>query len=129
MNHWVILITLLSLLQFVFFGALVMKARGRLGVLAPAMDGPFAFERMVRVHLNTMERLVVFLPLLWLAAMVWQPLAAAGVGILFIVSRHLYWRGYVHDPDKRRAGNVMTMVALAALLLMVAVGLVRNALP
>ncbi|RYH28730.1 MAG: MAPEG family protein [Alcaligenaceae bacterium] len=128
MSRGVILVTLLALMQFVFLGALVMRARVSLGVFAPAMGGPPAFERLVRVHLNTMERLIVFLPLLWLAANTLHNDAAAAIGVLFIFSRHLYWRGYVRDPARRRLGNVMTMFAIAVLLVMVLLGLARNAM-
>jgi glutathione S-transferase len=70
--HYVHLVIVLALIQFIFFGALVAIARGKLGVPAPAMSGTPEFERLVRVHLNTMERLVLFVPLLWMAAQFWN---------------------------------------------------------
>lgn len=54
------------------------------------MPGPEAFERLSRVHLNTHERLVPFLPLMGLAAQFWNPAGVAAVGALFLVGRHLY---------------------------------------
>jgi glutathione S-transferase len=113
----IVCITVLSLMQFFFFGALVGKARARLGVKAPAMNGSETFERLLRVHLNTMERLVMFVPLLWTAAQFWNPLWVSAAGALFLVGRMLYWRGYVRSPEQRGLGNVLTVVSIAFLLL------------
>lgn len=71
--NYVILVTVLASIQFTFFGALVAIARGKLGVAAPAMSGPPEFDRLVRVHLNTLERLVLFVPLMWMATQFWAP--------------------------------------------------------
>ena len=121
-------VTLAALLQFVLFGALVMKARVRLGVTAPATQGPPEFDRLMRIHLNTMERLVVFLPMLWMAAAVVRSDVACAFGLLFIVSRFVYWRGYVRDPASRMRGNMLTMLSIAGLLVSVRWGLGRQAL-
>lgn len=121
----VIAVTLLALIQFFFFGALVAIARGKLGVAAPAMTGPDTFERLSRVHLNTHERLVLFVPLMWLAAQFWNPAWVAAVGAVFLVGRHLYWRGYVKHPDQRMLGNVMSLLPIGVFLLATLVGLGR----
>jgi len=47
------LITILALLQFLYFGILVGKARDRYGVKAPAVTGNENFERYLRVQMNT----------------------------------------------------------------------------
>ncbi len=113
----IITITVLSLMQYFFFGALVGKARAALGINAPRMEGSEAFECLVRVHLNTMERLVMFMPLLWMASRFWNPLWVSAAGALFLVARVLYWRGYVRSPERRKVGNILTVVAIALLLL------------
>ena len=59
-------VTLLALLQFVVMGIMVGRARGLYGVKAPATTGHEQFERWFRVHYNTLEKLIVFLPSLWL---------------------------------------------------------------
>lgn len=122
------LITVLSLMQFAFFGALVAKTRGKLGIAAPAMTGTPKFEALVRVHLNTLERLVLFIPLLWMAAQFWAPLAVAGVGVLFLLGRMLYWKGYVKHPDARKAGNIVSMLSIGLLLLATLAWVVRSML-
>ena len=60
--EWVSLISLLALLQFSIFGILVGRARGKYGITAPATTGNEVFERTFRVHYNTLEKLVVFIP-------------------------------------------------------------------
>lgn len=107
-----IAVSLLMLIQFFFFGALVARARSTANVQAPAMTGPANFERLVRVHLNTQERLMMMLPLMATAAHFWNPQLVAGAGVLFVLGRFVYWRGYVEQPAKRMLGNVLTVVAI-----------------
>jgi glutathione S-transferase len=122
----VALVTLLALLQYFAFGILVGRARTRTGVAAPAMTGHPEFERYNRVHQNTLEQLVIFLPALWLFATYVQPLAAAGLGVLFIVGRLVYLRGYVANPGKRTIGFAMTALAQLPLLLGGIIGAVTS---
>lgn len=126
--HYVTLVTVLALIQFIFFGALVAIARGKLGVAAPAMSGTLEFDCLVRVHLNTMERLVLFVPLMWMATQFWAPAWVAGVGAVFLLGRLLYWKGYVKSPEARSFGNIVTMLAMGVLLLANLGGLVRTVL-
>jgi glutathione S-transferase len=123
--HYVTLITVLALIQFTFFGALVAKSRDKLSIAAPAMSGSPEFDRLVRVHQNTMERLVLFVPLLWMATQFWSPAWVATVGVIFLVGRMLYWKGYVKSPEARSMGNIVTMLPIGVLLLANLVGLVR----
>lgn len=129
MNHATTLayfVLVVLLVQYTFLGALVAHARVALGVPAPATQGPPRFERLMRVHLNTQERLVLMLPLMVLAAQLGQPEVAAAAGAVFAIGRHLYWRGYVSDPARRGVGNVVTMLAVAACLVATLVGLARG---
>jgi glutathione S-transferase len=126
--NWIVLVTLLALLQFAFFMVLVAIARQNHGVAAPAMVGHETFERLSRVHLNTLERLMLFLPLLWLAAQAWPPQWIALIGALYLVGRILYWRGYVKEPKARMPGNILTMVPIAVLMLASLVGWGQRAL-
>ena len=48
--------------------ALVGRARAKYGVLAPAMTGHPDFERANRVHMNTLENLIIFIPAVWIFA-------------------------------------------------------------
>src|ERR1700678_4684412 len=57
---YVDIVTALALLQFMVFGFKVAKARGRYGIVAPAIAGNEIFERYFRVQQNTLEQLIVF---------------------------------------------------------------------
>ena len=113
----VAVVTVLALIEYMVLGIQVGQARGRYGIEAPATTGHPIFERHFRVHQNTLEQLVVFVPALWLFARYVSAPVAAGLGVLFIVARLLYARGYVADPKKREAGSILTAVATSVLLL------------
>jgi glutathione S-transferase len=125
---WVQLITLLAVAQFMWFGFLVGGARARYGVAAPTTTGNEMFERYYRVHMNTLEMLVVFVPSLWLAAQYWPPQWVAGVGAIYLIGRVVYLKGYVADPKKRGAGYGISFLPTSALLLAGIVGTVRSLL-
>jgi len=115
--HYVAIVTVVALLQFFWFGWQVGVARGKYNIAAPAVSGNEIFERVFRVHMNTLEQLVVFLPALWIFASYISPLWAAGIGAVFIVGRALYARSYVKDPKSRSAGFALTALPELALLI------------
>jgi glutathione S-transferase len=123
---WIQLITLLALIQFVWLGFLVGKARGRYGITAPATSGNAIFERYYRVHMNTLEMLVVFVPSLWIAAQYWSPQWVAVVGAVYLLGRVVYLKSYVADPKQRSAGYGISFLPTIALLLAALVGAVRS---
>ncbi len=102
MMHFVALVGLLALLQYMVFAMLVGRARGKYGVKAPAITGHEVFERYFRVQQNTLELLVVFLPALWLFALYVSATWAALLGAAYLVGRVVYLRGYVADPVEAR---------------------------
>jgi uncharacterized membrane protein YecN with MAPEG domain len=105
---FVILVAAIALLEYVYFGFQVGSARARYGIPAPAVTGDPIFERYHRVHQNTLENLVIFLPGLWLFATNVSEIAAALLGIVFVVGRAVYARLYVQDPARRRIGVMMS---------------------
>jgi glutathione S-transferase len=110
------LITVLALLQFLYFGILVGRARERLGVKAPAITGNEVFERYLRVQMNTLELLILFLPALWLAV---AHLAAGWLtllGAVYLIGRFVYLRGYVAEPSKRSIGFGLSALPILVLL-------------
>jgi uncharacterized membrane protein YecN with MAPEG domain len=122
---WVQLVTLLALVEYFAFASAVGAARVRYGVKAPATSGNENFERYFRVQQNTLELLVVFLPLLWMAATYWNPPWVAAVGAVFVLGRLVYFRGYVREPRARHLGFMLSIVPVVALALGAAVGIVR----
>ena len=114
---YVLLVIVLALLQFVLFGILVGRARGKYGVQAPAVHGHEIFERYFRVHMNTLEQLVVFLPALWLFAQFVSPHWAAGLGAVYLVGRTLYLLSYVKDPKSRGLGFALSSLPSLVMLI------------
>jgi uncharacterized MAPEG superfamily protein len=112
----VAVVILIALLEYVAFGMLVGRARGLYGVKAPAVTGHEIFERYFRVHYNTLELLVAFVPAIWLFGTYVSPAWAAGLGLLYVVGRVLYLRGYVADPAKREIGFGMSVLPIIVLL-------------
>jgi uncharacterized MAPEG superfamily protein len=117
----IIVITCLALMQYFAFGLYVGKMRATHGVRAPAMSGHPEFERAFRIHENTLEQLIVFLPVLWMYGYFVNPLWGAGFGLLFIVSRFMYWSAYMKDPAKRGPGFTLGFLANVVMLLWVAI--------
>jgi glutathione S-transferase len=112
---WVVIVTALALIQFHYFGIMVGKMRAKHAVSAPETVGDPEFMRMFRVHQNTLEQLIVFIPGLWMFAHYFNPLWAAGIGLVFIVSRFVYFTGYVNDPKSRGRGFVLGFLSQAIL--------------
>jgi glutathione S-transferase len=120
----VTVIAMLALIQYLYFGIEVGRARGRSGIQAPAVTGDPQFERVFRAHYNTLEQLIVFLPALYAANYFVHELYAMSAGFAFLVGRTLYFRTYVADAARRGPGMIVTMLANLALVLGALVGAV-----
>jgi uncharacterized membrane protein YecN with MAPEG domain len=112
----VAVVIVLALVQYVAFGMLVGWARGKYGVKAPAVTGHEIFDRYFRVHQNTLELLVAFVPAIWLFGMYVDPTWAALLGLVYLVARVLYLRGYVKDPARREVGFTLSVLPILVLL-------------
>lgn len=126
--HYVHIVALLAIVQFIYFAMLVGQARGKYGIKAPAMTGHEHFERAVRVQMNTLEQLVCFVPALLVAAVYWSPVYVAATGVVYLVGRTLYQRAYAADPAKRGLGFMLTFFPTVLLVLAGLVGAVMRAL-
>jgi len=104
MLHWTALVTVLAVLVYFSSGYLVVRARQKYGVAAPATIGNPDFERVFRVQMNTLEWMPIFLPLLWLFAYYVSDRGAAILGIAWCVGRVVYIVGYSKAAAKRRTG-------------------------
>ena len=122
---WVAVVASLALIEYVVILMLTGQARGRFGVPAPATTGNPSFERYFRVQQNTIEQLVIFLPALFGFAYFASAGLAALLGLVFIVGRALYARGYVQDPAKRGPGFLLTLASNVVLLLGATIGALR----
>ena len=110
-------VSLLAILQFSVLGLLVGRARGKYGVAAPAVTGDEHFERWFRVHYNTLERLAVFLPALWLFGYYVGQYYAAGLGCIYLIGRLMYAAAYVKDPAKRGLGMIVSELPIWIMLI------------
>ena len=118
--QYVALVTLLLLCQFIYFMGLVGKARVAGDVQAPAITGSEAYERANRIHINTLEQLMIALPAMWVCAYYFNPIVAAALGVVFMVGRALYGRAYAADPASRGPGMMIGFLAYTG---MIATGL------
>ena len=122
------LAVVLALLEYAILGLLVGQARGKYKVPAPATTGDPIFERYFRVHQNTMEQLVVFVPAMFIFAAYVNGLVAAALGLLFVIARAIYARGYISNPEKRASGAAITFIVNAILVVGSLIGVVARAL-
>ena len=122
---WVQLVALLALFEYLGFGTAVGNARARYGIKAPAITGNEEFERYFRVQQNTLELLIVFLPVLAIAAAYWNPLWVAAIGAVFLVGRLVYFRAYVREPRQRSLGYGLSIVPVILLAIGALIGVVR----
>ncbi|MGE3624081.1 MAG: MAPEG family protein [Bdellovibrionales bacterium] len=115
------------LVDMIIYFALVFnvgRARIKFKVQAPSTDGPPEFRRVYRTQMNTMEQLMLHLPLLWLAAVSIGDSYAALLGCLWIVGRVLYARDYYKAAKGRQRGFFIALFSNVVLLISVAAGIV-----
>jgi glutathione S-transferase len=117
------IITVLAVVLTIVFAVRVSLLRVKYKIDGPAVTGHPQLERAVRVHANTVEQMVVFLPLLWLGAMLYSETIAFWLGIAWLVGRAAYMVGYMISPPKRAPGLIITLVALTGLLVITIMGL------
>ncbi|XOV88714.1 MAG: MAPEG family protein [Pseudomonadota bacterium] len=111
------IVSMLALMQVIVLGWLTGMARVKYSVSAPATTGNEHFERYYRVHYNTIEQLVVFLPALWAFGYYIGQYWAAGLGLLYLLGRIAYAVGYIRQPASRGPGMLLTMIATSALVI------------
>ena len=120
------LVTLAALVFTFGLSGPVGALRNKLGVSAPAMSGQPEFDRAFRVHMNTIEQLVLFIPLLWLATNVLGDVIAAGIGVVWIVGRVIYANAYLKSADSRGPGMIITILATGALAVATLWGIIQG---
>jgi glutathione S-transferase len=121
----VYLTMLLALLEYMVMGGLVGRARAKYGIHAPAMVGHPDFERANRVHQNTLENLIIFLPAVWIFASYVSMRWAAVLGFVFVAARAVYAVGYLRAAEKRSVGAGVTGIVEIVLVVGGLIGLVR----
>jgi glutathione S-transferase len=123
---YVDIVTALALTQYIVFMFKVGGARQKYGVTAPAITGNEIFERHFRVQQNTLEQLVILLPGLYLFSRYFNPLWAAGLGVVYLAGREIYAATYVKNPATRSVGYGLTFLPVIVLLAGAAIGAVLH---
>ncbi len=123
---WTGLVTLLTLLVIVILSFQVIRARVKYAIPSPQMTGSDEFMRTLRAHANSVEVVVVFLPLLWMTALATRDEIAAVIGVFWPISRILYASGYYKEAKKRFPGFIMGSVVIAVLFVISSIQIVRS---
>jgi glutathione S-transferase len=126
------IVTILAILVYFWTFMAVGSMRGKHGVKAPTMTGPLEFECAVRVQMNTLEQMAIFLPLLWLATLYFSPAVSMAylswlppvLGLIWVIGRILYKTGYMAAPEKRSNGFLISGVAVLGLLICAVIGII-----
>lgn len=125
MPKYTALVTLVAVALYFFLATRVAVARGKFGVELPATTGNPDFERVFRVHMNTLEWMPTFLPLMWLCAIYLSDVTAAALGLVWIVGRVVYFVGYAKSVEGRLPGFFVQSMACILLFLCAGAGIVR----
>jgi len=122
-NHLVAIDTLLAVLLTFLASGRVSQMRMKHSIHAPATVGHPEFERAFRAHANTVEGMILYVPLLWMAAFFYGGQIPFWVGLVWIVGRAVYIVGYaMNDASKRAPGALLGYASLAGLTVLVLLG-------
>jgi glutathione S-transferase len=119
-------VTLLAIAFYFFLATRVAAARGKFKVKHPAITGNAEFERIFRVHMNTLEWLPTFLVPLWLCAIYLSDVAAAALGLVWIAARGWYYLGYSQAVEKRLPGFFVQTSVCVVLFIGAVVGVIKH---
>ena len=126
MPHYTAAVTLLVIAWYFFLATRVPLARRRFGVTLPATTGNADFERIFRIHQNTLEWLPTFLVPLWLCAFYLSDVGAAVLGLVWIGGRILYFTGYRRAVEGRLPGFFIQSSVCLLLFIGALVGIVMH---
>src|SRR5581483_11541951 len=126
MPKYTALVTLLAVVFYFFLVTRVALARRTFNVKHPATTGNPDFERIFRVHVNTLEWMPTFLAPLWLCAIYLNDIAAAVLGLVWIGGRVLYFIGYRTAVEKRLPGFFIQLTACLLLMIGAVAGIVMH---
>jgi glutathione S-transferase len=126
MPYYTAIVTLLAVAFYFFLATRVATAHGKFDVKLPTMTGNSDFERISRVHINTLEWMPTFLVPLWLCAIYLSDSIAAVLGLVWIAGRVVYFTGYKRAVEKRLPGFFIQSTACFLLFIGAAVGIIMR---
>lgn len=121
---YVNLVVLTALIEYIVFIAVVGATREKYGVAAPATTGNPQWERLYRIQVNTTEQLILFIPAVYGFAYYVSESWAAGIGVVFVIGRIVYFFGYRLAGEKRLVGAIMSGPPSYVLVIGALIGLV-----
>ncbi|XP_073769703.1 arachidonate 5-lipoxygenase-activating protein isoform X1 [Danio rerio] len=116
-----VLVTLLSVVQNVFFALKVEKE-----CTGHQSKRSAAFERLSCAKRNCMDTYPTFLAVLWCAGICLSQAPAAFAGILYLVVRQKYFVGYLGETSQSTPGFLFGKRILFFLSLMCVVGIINH---
>jgi glutathione S-transferase len=126
MPTYTAIVTLLAIALYFFLATRVAVARVKFGIKHPATTGNPDFERIFRVHVNTLEWMPTFLVPLWLCAIYLSDVGAAVLGLVWVAGRVVYYAGYRQAAEKRLPGFFIQTSVCLLLFIGAAVGVVMH---
>jgi len=121
------LVIALAMVQFFFFLFAVSRARTTYKVPAPATTGNEMFERYFRVQMNTLELLVMFVPAIVIFSQYFGGYLGAGLGVVYLIGRLVYFTSYVKDPGLRSRGYGLSVLPIMIMIAGAIIGAIRAA--
>jgi glutathione S-transferase len=111
-----LLITLLTLATQVS----VVRARKKFSIPIPQVTKHVDFEKYLQAHADQIEQNIIFLPILWIASSFVSWVYILLIGLIWIVFRGLYIRGFIKNNIKlleySGKGYMYTQIALCVLI-------------
>jgi glutathione S-transferase len=126
MPYYTAIVTLLAVAFYFFLATRVAVAHGKFDVKLPAITGNPDFERICRVHVNTLEWMPTFLVPLWLCAVYLNDIVAAALGLVWIGGRVVYFTGYRKAVEKRLPGFFIQSAVCFLLFIGAIIGIVTH---
>jgi glutathione S-transferase len=117
-------VTVLTAMVLYYTMMIVGRTRKAHNIWPPAMTGHPDVDRALRVQGNTVEQVVIFLPLLWVATLYFHGWIPAALGLVWCVGRVMYAIGYMKEANKRGPGFAIASIATLALMILSIWGLV-----
>lgn len=120
-------VTILAALICQWTAIRVGRVRRRHKIDSPAMTGALELELALRVQGNTVEQIVIFLPLLWVAALYFHAIGwlVPFIGSLWCVGRVLYAISYMAGPEKRHLAFGLSALSSLALAILGIIGVAQ----
>lgn len=121
--EYTIIVIIAALIQYQWFGLRTGISRPKYNVQPPKTTGDETWERIFRVHQNTMEQLVVFIPAMLGFSYYVSQMWAVVLGIAFIFFRQYYSHMYIKNPPDRKfplsffINNILVLGSLIAIVL------------